>query len=126
MAGIRQKDTSAERLVRKILSSLGLSFRVRNRDLPGSPDVANRSRAWAVFVHGCFWHRHAACPRSSTPKRNRAFWEEKFRQNVARDRRAQAALRKAGYRVVIVWECEVLRKPERVATRLERRLLKAT
>ena len=123
MAGIRQKDTSAETLVRKILSGLGHAFRTRNRDLPGSPDIANRSRSWAVFVHGCFWHRHSGCSRTTTPKRNRAFWEEKCGQNVARDRRAVSALRRLGYVVVVVWECDVLKRPEHVAARLRKSLV---
>src|SRR5262249_2591674 len=81
----------------------------RNGDLPGSPDAANRTRLWAVFVHGCFWHRHDGCVRTTTPKRNRAFWEAKFAANQTRDRRAGLALRRLGYTVVIVWECEAER-----------------
>lgn len=106
MADVRQKDTTPELAVRRALTMLGLRYRVRNRDLPGSPDIANRTRKWAVFVHGCFWHRHPGCVRSTTPKRNRAFWKKKFEANVARDARAVAALRERGFRVVTVWECE--------------------
>ena len=87
------------------LHELGHRYRVRNRDLPGSPDVANRSRRWAVFVHGCYWHRHG-CKATTTPKRNRAFWEAKFARNVERDAESAAALRKLGFTVVVVWECE--------------------
>jgi DNA mismatch endonuclease (patch repair protein) len=122
MAGVRQKDTSAEQLVRSLLTRLGHSFRKSNRDLPGSPDVANRSRLWAIFVHGCFWHRHAGCSRTTTPKRNRAFWETKFDQNRRRDARVLAALRRLGYRTVVVWECEITKRPEVVEKRLEKRL----
>jgi len=103
---IRQHGTSAELTVRRLLHSLGHRFRVHNRDLAGSPDIANRSRRWVVFVHGCFWHRHAGCKRTTTPSRNRQFWLDKFEANVARDMRVQAALREEGYRVVVVWECE--------------------
>jgi DNA mismatch endonuclease (patch repair protein) len=106
LARIRQHGTSAELTVRKLLHALGRRFRVHNRDLPGSPDIANRSRQWVVFVHGCFWHRHAGCKRSTTPSRNREFWMQKFDANVARDARVQAALRAQGYRVLVVWECE--------------------
>lgn len=109
MSRVRQRGTTAELTVRSALYSLGLRFRVSNRDLPGSPDVANRRRKWAVFVHGCFWHRHARCVRTTTPKRNRAFWEAKFAANVARDRRAIRELRAAGYDVLVVWECETER-----------------
>lgn len=122
MAGVRQKDTSAEHQVRSLLARLGHSFRKSNRDLPGSPDAANRSRLWAVFVHGCFWHRHAGCPRTTTPKRNRAFWETKFDQNRRRDARALAALRRLGYRTVVVWECEIVKRPGVVEKKLLKRL----
>jgi len=103
---IRQQDTTPERAVRRFLYAIGVRFRVRNRDLPGSPDVANRAARWAVFVHGCFWHRHPNCRRSTTPKRSREFWVAKFEANVARDARAVEELRSRGYRVVVIWECE--------------------
>lgn len=103
---IRQADTSPERAVRSALHSAGLRFRKSNRDLPGSPDIANRRARWAVFVHGCFWHQHKGCPRATSPKRNAAFWLEKFRANRERDRRVQRALRGMGYVVATFWECE--------------------
>lgn len=106
MGGIRQRDTEAELLVRRAATRIGLKYRVRNRDLPGSPDLANRSRRWAVFVHGCFWHRHPRCVRATLPKRNRPFWRRKFAQNEVRDAVAALALRLAGFRVVTIWECE--------------------
>ncbi|HXG59142.1 MAG TPA: DNA mismatch endonuclease Vsr [Thermoanaerobaculia bacterium] len=104
---IRQQGTSPELTVRRIIHRLGLRFRVANRDLPGSPDIANRSRKWAIFVHGCFWHRHRGCVRATTPTRNREFWLAKFRANVARDDRTSTELRRSGWKVIIVWECEV-------------------
>jgi DNA mismatch endonuclease (patch repair protein) len=103
----RQKDTKPEVLVRSLLHRSGHRFRASNRDLPGSPDAANRTRQWAVFVHGCYWHAHQGCPRHTVPLRNREFWEEKFAQNRARDARVAAELRDRGYVVVTVWECEV-------------------
>jgi DNA mismatch endonuclease (patch repair protein) len=114
---IRQKDTAAEQAVRRLLHKLGLRFRIRNRDLPGAPDLANRTRLWAVFVHGCFWHAHAGCYRATVPKRNRAFWLGKFSANRARDARALRALRGLGYRVLVVWECE-LEAPSKLEARL--------
>lgn len=87
---------------------MGLRYRICNQDLPGSPDIANRANKWAVFVHGCFWHRHAGCPRATTPKTNREFWLRKFAANRKRDERVQAELRAMGFKVAIVWECEVL------------------
>lgn len=106
MGGIRQRDTEPELIVRRALTAHGLRFRTKNRDLPGSPDVANRSGAWAVFVHGCYWHRHPGCRRATTPKRNTDFWVAKFEANVARDRRSKQALEALGYTVLVVWECE--------------------
>jgi DNA mismatch endonuclease (patch repair protein) len=105
MAGIRQRDTKPEQLVRRALAALGLRFRTHNRDLPGSPDIANRAKRWAVFVHGCYWHRHSGCKRATTPKRNTAFWIAKFSANVARDARARRALVARGFRVLTIWEC---------------------
>jgi DNA mismatch endonuclease (patch repair protein) len=92
--------------VRKALSAKGLRYTTFNRDLPGSPDLANRSRKWAVFVHGCYWHRHPGCSKASTPKTNVIFWMSKFERNQERDAQAVEQLKELGYRVVLVWECE--------------------
>jgi len=105
MAGVRRSGTDAERRVRKAASQAGLRYRLDNRDLPGSPDLANRRRKWAIFVHGCFWHRHEGCKRATTPKSNRAFWLAKFKRNQERDRRVEMELRAQGYEVIVVWEC---------------------
>lgn len=118
---VRQRDTVPEVEVRRALHKLGHRFRIRNRDLPGSPDVANRSRRWAVFVHGCFWHRHPGCRRATTPKRNADFWADKFRGNQKRDARVQAELRRLGFDVIVVWECESEVR-ERLASILRKKL----
>jgi DNA mismatch endonuclease, patch repair protein len=117
MGRVRQKGTRPELLVRGVLSELGHRFRLANRDLPGSPDIANRSRRWAVFVHGCFWHRHG-CSATTTPGRNRAFWEAKFARNVIRDQQSTERLRALGYTVIVVWECETKRGLDAVRARL--------
>lgn len=119
---VRQRGTAPELAVRRLLHCLGFRFRVRNNDLPGSPDVANRSAGWALFVHGCFWHSHNGCGRATVPKRNRAFWEAKFDANRARDKRAVDALRRLGFRVLTVWECEVNSGADALARRLVRQL----
>ena len=121
LARIRQKDTAAEQAVRRVLHALGLRYRIRNRDLPGAPDAANRARRWAVFVHGCFWHSHTGCYRATVPKRNRVFWIAKFADNRARDQRVVRELRSCGYRAIVVWECHV-KRPERLRRRLARLL----
>lgn len=103
----RQRDTSPELDVRRAVTALGAKYRIANRDLPGSPDLANRSRHWAIFVHGCYWHGHRGCARASVPKRNRGFWQAKFEANRQRDRRKESKLRARGFHVLTIWECEV-------------------
>jgi len=106
MRRVRQKRTAAENNVATALHLLGIRYRRNVRGLPGSPDFANRSRGWVIFVNGCFWHRHRGCVRATTPTRNQAFWVDKFSSNVARDRVKARSLRYLGYRVFIVWECQ--------------------
>ncbi len=118
MARVRRIDTPAELAVRSALHSVGVRFRVRNSDLPGKPDLANRKRGWVIFVHGCFWHRHRGCPRATIPVHNRPLWERKFARNVARDRRVRRALNRLGFRCFTVWECDALRHTDQVVRRL--------
>jgi DNA mismatch endonuclease (patch repair protein) len=89
-----------------ICRSLGLRYRLNVKSLPGSPDLSNKKNRWAIFVHGCFWHRHPGCPRTTTPKRNAHFWREKFEANRKRDATKIVALEAAGFTVAVVWECE--------------------
>ncbi|NVO13639.1 MAG: DNA mismatch endonuclease Vsr [Rhodoplanes sp.] len=121
MARVRQHGTAAELAVAAALRAAGHAYRLNVRSLPGSPDFANRTRKWAVFVHGCFWHRHPGCKRTTTPKANAAFWQNKFETNQKRDTAAVRALRRAGFRVVIVWECETV-DADALAARLHRSL----
>lgn len=106
MARVRRKGTAPEGLVRDALSRLGRRYTLHNEDLPGSPDFANRSKKWAVFVHGCYWHHHAGCPRATTPKSNVEFWLAKFAANERRDARTVVELENMGYAVATIWECE--------------------
>lgn len=121
MARVRQTGTAAERRVAAALRRLGVGYRKNVRDLPGSPDFANKSRGWAIFVHGCFWHRHRGCPRATTPKNNRDFWLAKFARNRERDARAIRSLRARGFKVAIVWECGATRSEARLSKILEAR-----
>ena len=107
MKRIRQRDTNPELLFRRWLWNRGIRFTTSNRDLPGSPDLANRTRRWAVFVHGCFWHGHRGCIRFRIPKRNAEFWREKIKKNIQRDHRKNDELAALGFHVLTVWECEV-------------------
>src|SRR5690349_15138296 len=99
MAGIRASNTTPERLLRKLLHSRGLRFRLSGERFYGRPDIILRAQRIAIFVHGCFWHRHAGCKYAYAPKSNVAFWSKKFATNVARDSRVEAELMKAGWRV---------------------------
>lgn len=106
MKAVRQKNTGAEVITRKLLHRLGLRFRLHRKDLPGSPDVVLPKHQTVIFIHGCYWHRHPGCKYASTPKTNQNFWLPKFQRNVERDARKEEALRALGWRVLIVWECE--------------------
>ena len=117
MARIRGQNTQPEVAVRRLLHARGYRFRLHRRDLPGTPDICFPGRKKAIFVHGCFWHRHQGCSRMTTPKTRTSFWEDKFRQNVVRDRVNITALAELGWGVMVVWECEA-RNLEMLARRL--------
>jgi DNA mismatch endonuclease, patch repair protein len=107
MRRVKQRDTAPELLFRAYLRDWGLAYRVCPRGLPGRPDIANRRRRWAVFIHGCFWHGHQGCRLASTPKTNAAFWRQKLAANRARDTRKIKDLEALGFLVVVVWQCEL-------------------
>lgn len=106
MARIRGRDTGPERKVRSLLHALGYRFRLQARNLPGRPDIVFHGRRTAIFVHGCFWHRHD-CGLAYTPKTRKNFWLRKFAANVARDRRVEEELVQADWKLVTIWECEI-------------------
>lgn len=106
MSGIRGKNTQPERAVRSFLHRAGLRFRLHGK-LPGKPDVVLPRYRAVVFVHGCFWHRHAGCRYATTPGSNIAFWQEKFAANKRRDAAVKRQLRRLGWRVYVVWSCQV-------------------
>jgi DNA mismatch endonuclease, patch repair protein len=116
---VRQRGTTPELEVRKLVRALGVRYRVGPKALPGRPDLANISAGWAIFVHGCFWHSHEGCSLATVPKKNRDWWVEKLRGNVERDARKEAQLRELGLRVLVVWQCE-LREPEKLTKKLRR------
>src|SRR5690349_7596484 len=107
MRRIRSQDTSPELLLRRKLHKLGYRFRVHRTDLPGKPDLVFVGRRKAVFVHGCFWHQHSSCADGRIPKSNLTYWAPKLRNNVARDRRNLLQLKRLGWEIHIVWECEL-------------------
>lgn len=105
MAGIGSRNTKPERRLRSALHALGLRFRIHAKELPGKPDILLPRYRAALFVHGCFWHRHADCRYATMPATRPEFWAEKFEGNVHRDQAAKADLRASGWRVGIIWEC---------------------
>jgi DNA mismatch endonuclease (patch repair protein) len=107
MSRIRSRDTKPELVVRRMLHAAGFRFRLNVRTLPGSPDIVLPKYKIAIFVHGCFWHRHPGCKYAYSPKSRVDFWMKKFEENVARDRRAQVELERLGWSVVTLWQCEV-------------------
>jgi DNA mismatch endonuclease, patch repair protein len=125
MSRIRGSNTQPELAVRRGLHQLGYRFRLHRRDLPGTPDLVLPKYHAVIFVHGCFWHRHKDCPLAYEPKSRVAFWSDKFRRNVIRDKRQIGDLLECGWRVLIVWECALRRVADRPQTlkRISRWLL---
>jgi len=123
MAAIRGKDTAPERIVRSILHRLGCRFALHRADLAGKPDIVMPARRAIVFVHGCYWHMHTCKRGRSTPATNAAFWRAKRTMNRDRDRRTLAKLRRAGWRVLVVWECQTS-NPSALSQRLSDFLLR--
>jgi DNA mismatch endonuclease (patch repair protein) len=107
MARIRSENTRPELLTRAAVHALGFRFRHNVSSLPGKPDLANKKRKWAIFVHGCFWHSHSGCKLASDPKTNKQYWDDKLKRNQVRDAAKISAIRALGFEVLVVWECHV-------------------
>lgn len=108
MSRIRGKDTSTEIKVRKYLFSRGFRYRKNVKTLPGKPDIVLPKYRTVVFVHGCFWHRHEGCKKASVPKTRQEYWLPKFERNTENDRKHTEELQASGWKVIVIWECEVL------------------
>lgn len=107
MSAIHGRDTKPEMLVRSLLHKRGFRFRLHVKDLPGTPDIVLPKHRTVVFVHGCFWHKHRCRRGRAEPATNRTFWRKKRAENVHRDRAVRQQLRRLGWRVIILWECEI-------------------
>lgn len=119
MAGISGKNTKPEIVLRQRLHRAGLRYRLHLAGIPGKPDIVMPSRRIAIFVNGCFWHRHEGCHWCSTPSSNVDFWQTKFERNMLRDRETLQALRGEGWRVAVIWECALrLKSLDDTAARL--------
>ena len=112
MSRIKAKNTLPELLVRRFLFSKGYRYSIHNSSLPGKPDLVLQKHKIIIFVNGCFWHQHPKCRRSVHPKSNQAYWIPKIRKNVARDKKNLRELKKLGWKVITIWECEL--KPNRI------------
>jgi DNA mismatch endonuclease, patch repair protein len=121
MASIRREHTKPEIIVRRMLWNLGARYRLHAKDLPGKPDIVMRSKRKAIFVHGCLWHLHGGCKLARIPKSRPDYWPTKLSRNVARDVRNIAELRRLGWQVEVIWECET-QNLERLADRLRQLL----
>ena len=119
MSRIRSKDTRPEMLVRRLVHGMGYRYRLHAKELPGRPDLVFRPRRKAIFVHGCFWHRHEGCPANRMPNTRREFWRRKLNGNVQRDLRNREMLEREGWRVLIIWECET-KDLDRIASAVTR------
>jgi len=111
MSRVRSRDTKPELIIRSLLHRAGYRFRINDAKLPGSPDILLPKYRTSIFVHGCFWHRHENCPKATIPSTNRDYWLKKFERNIARDSAVRKELKKLRWRVIVVWECEVMSDP---------------
>ena len=122
MSRIKGKDTKIEVEVRKYLFSKGYRFRKNDKRYPGKPDIVLPKYHVAIFVHGCFWHRHEGCKDATTPKTRTEFWLEKFDKNVKNDQIKQEKLRELGWKVLVIWECELKRSFQETMDKVEKEL----
>ena len=107
MARIKGKNTKPEIMIRSMLHRQGYRFRIHVKKLPGCPDIVMAKYKTVIFVHGCFWHRHPGCKYAYTPKTRQTFWNDKFRKTVENDKKVIEKLKKSGWQILIIWECEL-------------------
>ena len=119
MSRVGSKNTKPELIVRSYLHRLGFRFKIHEKRLPGRPDVVLPKHRCVVFVNGCFWHRHKGCPRATMPSTRVDFWQSKFERNIARDQKNLSLLKKAKWKVCLVWECEIDKTSRRTKKLLE-------
>jgi DNA mismatch endonuclease (patch repair protein) len=118
MAKVRGENTSPERLVRSLIHKMGYRFRLNVKDLPGKPDIVLKKHKKVIFVHGCFWHQHEGCPHAARPSSNTEYWNKKLDRNMIRDRENVQKLEYLGWKVLVVWECEI-KDREKLVERLK-------
>ncbi len=119
MARVRDKHSKPELVVRRMAHSLGYRFRLHRKDLPGTPDLVFPKSRKAIFVHGCFWHRHKGCSRTTSPKTRSLYWADKFETNIKRDAIKERNLRALGWDVLVIWECQTF-NIDKLAKRIDK------
>jgi DNA mismatch endonuclease (patch repair protein) len=112
MASVRSKNSKPEKEVRSLLHAEGYRFRIHRKDLPGNPDIVLVKYKKVIFVHGCFWHQHAGCPKAKRPKTRKKFWDKKLNENIDRDKRNLRELEELGWISHVIWECQTMRKDD--------------
>lgn len=124
MAAIKSRNTTPEVIIKRLLRSMHYKYTTNVDDLPGKPDIYVKSRKVVIFVHGCFWHKHSNCRYSANPKSNVRFWKLKLLMNKVRDNENIKKLRKMGYRIGIIWECDIKKANKNGFGRLKMKLKK--
>lgn len=107
MRAVKSKNTTPEMTVRRLLHQAGYRFRLHRDDLPGKPDIVFPGKRAVIFIHGCFWHQHPGCRHADRPSSNNPYWNKKLNRNIERDKAHAAALHEQGWKVLILWECEI-------------------
>ena len=125
MSRIRSKNTRPEKTVRSLLHKMGYRFRIHAKDLPGTPDIKLTKYRTVIFCHGCFWHQHPGCTRTTIPKTNTEYWKKKFSRNIQIFENSKRELEKTGWKVIVVWECET-KNTETLSLRLKDKLKENT
>jgi len=123
MRCVSSTNTTPEKKVRSLLHRSGYRFSLHKNFLPGTPDIVLMRHKTVVFVHGCFWHRHKNCARATTPSSRKDYWLPKFERTMKRDQKNISKLRRMGWKVIVIWECE-LKKPDRVLLKLQKKINK--
>jgi len=117
MSQNKGKDTSPELSVRRLVYSLGLRYRLHRRDLPGCPDMVFQGKKKAIFINGCYWHLHNCNKGRSIPATRKKFWQQKFERTIERDKSNYRALKKLGWQILVVWECQT-KRPEKIVHKI--------